>query len=134
MPALARPTLHHAFELREYLPVKAAAPALVGEGGVGEAVAQHHLAPSQGWLNHLLEVVASRREHQEGFGQAVHRSVQRELAQLFGQGRAARFAGSCDRAASASEGVCQCLQVGGLAGAVDAFQADEKSLGHWRRW
>jgi hypothetical protein len=80
-------------------PSQSRARALVGKGGVGEAVADHHLATRQRRLDHLHQVVAAGRKGHQRLGQRVHGVVQQQGAQLFGQRRAAGLARERDRAA-----------------------------------
>ena len=112
---------------REQFKIEAAPTALVGEGGVGEAVAQHHIAPCQRRLDHGQQMVPPGRKHQQRLGERVHGLVQHQAAQGFGQRRATGFAGQCHRPALGSEGIGQPLDMGGFAGPVDAFKADEQA-------
>ena len=85
-------------------------------------------------LDHGLQVVAARREHEQRLGQRVHRRVQRQPAQLLGQRRAARFAREDDGAAGVAERLRERVDVAGLAGAVDAFEAEEQAAAHRPLW
>ena len=69
------------------------APAnLVGEGGVGEAVAHHPAPGGERGLDARGQVLAARGEHQHGLGLEVHRLVQQQLAQALAERRAAGLA------------------------------------------
>ena len=73
-------------------PRHAVAAALVGVGRVGEAVAQHPVAARERRADHLLEVLAPRREHEQRLGVVRHRLAQQQLAQLLAERRAAGLA------------------------------------------
>ena len=76
--------LNPGLELGQHGAIEAAATALVGEGGVGETVANDGAAGSQGRLNGLLQMIAPRGEDEQGFRQRVHRFVQHQFAQALG--------------------------------------------------
>jgi hypothetical protein len=81
--------------------------ALVGERGIGEAVAQDDLPRRQRRSDHALDVVAARGERQQRLGHPVHRLAQQQLAQPLSERRAARLAGAersapCARSRAAS--------------------------------
>ncbi|MCY1547638.1 hypothetical protein D9M68_837070 [compost metagenome] len=127
--------LHPLLERREHSRVEAASRALVGKGGVGEAIAQHDLAARQCRLDHLRDVVAAGREHQQRFGQRVHRLFEHQGAQRLGQRRAAGFARAHHGAALRLEAGFQRVEVARLARAVDAFQRQKQTAiadrTHW---
>ena len=122
--------LHPLLQRRQHLRIEIAARALVGEGGVGEAIAQHHVAASQRGLDDLHDVVAPRREHQQRFGQRVHRLFEDEPAQGFGQRRAAGLARAHDRAAPRLEKRLHRVEMARLAGAIDAFERQKQAVTH----
>ena len=64
---------------------------MIGEGRIGEAVAQDDVAPRQRRFDDLHEMVATGCKHDERLGQRVHRIVQRESSQLFGKRRSTRL-------------------------------------------
>jgi hypothetical protein len=72
-------------------------------------------------------VAVPRREHQQGLGERVHRVVQHQRAQLLGQFGAAGFARADDLGAALAQPLGQCVDVRGLAGAVDALEGDESA-------
>ena len=111
------------------LPAEAAARALVGESGIGEAVADDHLATRQRRFYDLHQMVAPSREGDQRLGQRVHGVMQHQGAQLFGQWRAAGLAGQRDRPALIAKSLGQCLDMRGLARAIDALKTDEQTLG-----
>ena len=88
--------MHPGLEDVELVAVQSAAADLVGEGGVGEAVA-HHPAPSrERRLDARGEVLAARSEHQHGLGLQVHRLVQQQLAQALAECGTTGLAGLVD--------------------------------------
>jgi hypothetical protein len=56
--------------------------------------------------------------------------MEKELAQLLGQHRSARLASAEDPAAALAQSLRERLDVGRLAGAVDALESDETAA-HW---
>ena len=86
--------LHPAVQLRQHRQVEAAPAALVGEGGVGEAVAQHHVAARQRRLDHLHAGGRAAPRTSAAPRSAGPWLVQHQRAQLFGQRRAAGLAGA----------------------------------------
>ena len=56
-------------EAPEQREIQAAAEALVGEGGIGETIAEHDLAPPQRRRDDALDVIAARGEDEQGFGE-----------------------------------------------------------------
>ena len=122
-------------ERAQHALVLAAAGALVGEGRIGEAVAQDDLAALERRRDDALDVVAPRREHEQRLGDAVHRLVQEQLAQRLRERRAARLAGADDALAARAQPLGERRDVGRLAGAVDAFEGDEAARhGALLRW
>ena len=134
----AAAVLHPALQRRQHLQVEPAAGALVGEGGVGETVAQHHLAAGQGRFDHLLQMVAPGGEDQQRLGQRVHRVLQHQGAEFFGQRRAARLPGDGDRPALRAERVGDAVDMRALARTVDALERNEDAVrhrkGYFLRW
>jgi hypothetical protein len=84
--------LRHQLQLREHFEVHTPARALVGEGGIGEAVAQHHGVARERGAYDLHEVVAARGKGQQRLGQRVHGLGEQQGAQLFRKRRAAGLA------------------------------------------
>ena len=101
---------------------------LVGKGGIGETVAQDHLAARQGRLDHPLQVVTPRGKHQQRFGQRIHRLLQYQRAQDFGQFRAAGFTGDHHHPPLGTQSRRKPVDVGGLACPIDALEADEQGF------
>jgi hypothetical protein len=104
--------LDRGLEGLEQRPALAAAEALVGKGRVGEAVAEDDIAARERGRDHPGDVVAARREHEQGLAHAVHRAVQHELAQLLGELGAARLAGDDHAAAGGAQGVRRSARCG----------------------
>ena len=83
----------------------------------------------------LVQVVASRREDEQRFGQRVHRLVQHQLAQALGERRAARLARAQHRRAGGAQAPGHGVDVRRLAGTVDALERDEaRRHGYLPRW
>ena len=117
--------------------IESPAAALIGKGGVGEAVAQHPRTAGQRWLDHGAQMVAPPGKHEQRFGQRIHGFVQEEPPQPLGQRRATGFPGAHHLSSRLAPGVLQGVQMGGLARTVDAFERDEAAgNGHglFLRW
>src|SRR5439155_2431365 len=95
--------LDPALEAAQHALVLATPRTLVGEGRIGEAVAENGVATRQGRRDDALEVVASRREHEQRLGHAIHRLMQEELPQLLRQRSPARLAGADDAHAARAQ-------------------------------
>jgi hypothetical protein len=78
-------------------------------------------------------VLLARGEHQQQLGVGVHLLVQQKFAQGFAERGAAGLAGDDDLVALPAQPVGDEIQMGALAGAVDAFEGDE-SAGCCHRW
>ena len=126
--------LHPALERSQHLQIEAAAAALVGECGIGEAVAQHVRARAKGRLDARDEVVAPGGEHQQRLGHRVHRPVQHEIAQGLGQLGAARLSRHDHLLPARAQPQRQRLDVRRLSGAVDALESDEAAAHGAPRW
>ena len=119
------------FEPLQYVEIEAAAAALISKGGVGITVAEDHVAACKRGFDDLPQMVAARGEDQQRLGHRVHGLVQHELAQALGQRRPAGLARERDLASRIAEGLGQGVDVGGLAGPINAFKGNEKT-GHQR--
>jgi hypothetical protein len=119
--------LHPVFQRRQRLSWHAAAAALVGEGRVGEAIADDDRAARQRRLDLPAQVVAPRGEHQQRFAQAVHFARQHQRAQFSASGVPPGSRVSTTSRPRCAQPFGQPLDVRRLAGAVDAFEADETS-------
>ena len=58
--------------LSQPLKIEASCISLVGQRGIGEAVAEHHCAASQCRLDEMGDMLLSCREDQQGFGLRCH--------------------------------------------------------------
>jgi hypothetical protein len=112
-------------ERGEALERHAAPVALVGEGGVGEAVAEDVVAARQRGLDAAQDVVAARREDDQRLRDRVHAGAEQRRAQRLGERRSARLAGRDDAAAGRAQALRERLEVRRLAGAVDPLEGDE---------
>ena len=75
--------------------IDAAAAALVGVRGIGEAIAQHPLAARQRRPDEIVHVYLARAEHQQRFGRRADvflASIQHQRANALGDLRAAGLA------------------------------------------
>uniref|UniRef100_A0A0S6YYI3 Uncharacterized protein n=1 Tax=Mizugakiibacter sediminis TaxID=1475481 RepID=A0A0S6YYI3_9GAMM len=126
LQVLGRPTLQLA-DARLRL---AAAAALVGVAGVGEAVAQHPAARRQRGPDHLAHQLRARGEHQQQFrlgADAAQRGIEHQRAHRLAERRAARLARQQQVDAMRFEMVAQAGQQRALAGALAPFEGDESS-------
>ena len=108
--------------------VEPAPIALVGHGGIGEAIAQDHGPALERRGNDLADQLRTCRLEDEQLGSIAHigvRRVQHHAAQLLAHLGAAGLAKAHDLAAHGGEGVGQKADMGGLAGAVAALERDE---------
>ena len=103
----------------------AVASALVGIGGIGEAVTEHPVAARQRRPDHLFHVLAARREHEQRFGVVRHRLREQELPQCFAERRPARLARRDHRSPARGDGILEPRGMRALAGTIDAFQRNE---------
>ena len=113
--------------------------ALVGEGGVGVAVGDDHLAQVEVRADNLLDKLGARSLVEQRLGAGVHFGVLQaveNLAHLLADGGAARFTGGEDGEALFAQEFHQGRDVGGLAGAFGSFEGDEHyslNILTWRR-
>src|SRR6266404_8556329 len=120
----------HFVQLQHGLRSQLAAAALVGFGGVGEAVAEDDAPLGQRGKNYLVNMLCARGEHQCHFGggrQAGGCRVEQDVANLFAGGSAARLAGDDHGNASGTESARELGDLRALAAAVEAFEGDELS-------
>ena len=121
--------MHPGLEGVELGAIQPAPANLVGEGGVGEAVAHHPAPGGERGLDARGQVLAARGEHQHGLGLEVHRLVQQQLAQALAERRAAGLASLVDVDAGGLQQRHHRGDLAALAGAVDAFEGDEAAAG-----
>jgi len=127
-----------AVKIEDRVATELPAGALVGLGGVGEAVAEHGFALREGGLDHFADVLGARGEHEGHLGhggQAGGGRVEDDVADLLAGRRASGFAGDDDGKASGTKGLGEFFDLRALAGAVEAFEGDElAAMGVGRHW
>src|SRR5437588_7735342 len=107
------------------LNTKLASATLIGLARVAEAVAQHPLSLLQSRKDLLVNVLGAVGKHK---GQFCHRRksrgarIQQDSPQAVSQGRTSRLAGDDYIHTLLAQVSCQLLQLGGLAGAVEALK------------
>jgi len=99
--------------------------ALVGARRVGEAVADHPGPALQRRKNHFAHVLGARGEHEQRFGERVHRLGEQQRAQLLGQRRPAGLARHDDLVPGGAQALGEPGNMRGLARAVHALEGDE---------
>jgi len=103
-------------------------PTLISLSGIGKAITEDNLTFGQRGLDHLRNVLRSRREHQRQFGHGSQRGrirIQQKLANFFTRRRAARFARYHNRHALSAQDCGQPLQLSAFAASVEPFKRDE---------
>ncbi len=103
----------------------ALARALVGGGGIREAVTDHPVARVQRRQDDASYMIGARGEQQQRLGERLHRMLQDRFAQLLGEIRAAWLARHDDMVSPRAERIRNELDVRRLARAVDSLQGDE---------
>ena len=122
------------FQSQEFGFIEASTSALVGPGGVTEAVANHPLATGQGGLDNAGNMLAAGGEHEQGFCFQMHRLIQEQFAQFFAQRCASGFASDLYGQTTLAQSVGQPIDVTAFAGAIDAFKSDEFTSHGLPRW
>jgi hypothetical protein len=117
--------VHPFLELRELPAFKPASAALVGIGGVAEAVADDPVAPFQGGFDDACQVFAPGGEHQQRFGFEVHRFVQQQFAQRFAERGTPGFTGCQNLQTTLAKEGGRPRNMAALARTVDPFEGDE---------
>ena len=105
-----------------------AAAALVGLGGVGEAVAEDDFAGVEGGLNDFGDGLGAVGEHEGHLGHGSEgggAGVEQDRADAVAGGGSAGLAGDDGAGGRASQARRQTLDLGGFAGTVQAFESDE---------
>ena len=115
--------------------VEAAAAALVGEGRVGEAVAQHDVAARQRRLDHLRAGGRAAPRTPAALSVSASIGACSTSARSFSASGVPPGSRVHDDAArrAARSALGERLDVGRLAGAVDAFEGDEEAASRRRR-
>jgi len=133
----ARPQADHtSFDLANELRIQAAATALVGVAGVGEAITDHPGTAVERRQDGFAYVLRTRGEHQEQLGfsrewfwmRAVDIGTEQQTADPLREWGAARFACAHDFAACRLQRDAQSAQHGCLASALAAFERDEARM------
>ena len=115
----------------ERLETEATAVALVGEGTPGEAVADDDGASPERRNDDLTHQLSAGNEEGEGLGPGGEGFME-EAANEFARGRAARFAGEHDLAASGTQALSESSGERALARALATFEHHESSDPFWR--
>ena len=114
-----------------------AAAALVGLGGVGEAIAEDDVAAVERREDDFGDGLGAIGEHQGEFGEGRDRAEgliggggDEQGADAVAEGGSAGLTGGDDEMTSREEIFVQQLKLRGFAGAVEAFEGDEVSARH----
>ena len=122
----------HVVERAQHRAVDAVAVALIGHGGVGEAVGHDPGALPDGGQNRRAQMLAARREVQQRLGHpvpALGRSLDQQLADHLGARRTARLARGDAFVTARLDQRLEAGDLGRLAGPFSAFQRDEEAAG-----
>jgi hypothetical protein len=117
-----------ALEVGDAAGVDAAAAALVGEAGVGEAVAHDRRAARERRFDELAHQLRARGEHQQQLGLGAQRAarVEQHRADRLARRRAAGFARAHHFAPGGGERIADRGEHGRLARALAALEADQQ--------
>ena len=129
-------------EGEDALGAELAAAALVGLGGVGEAVAEDDVAGGEGGEDDLGDGLGAVGEHEGEFGEGgdgavgvLGAGVEEDGADAVAEGGVAGVAEGGDGVAVGFKRGCETAKLGGFARAVQAFEGDEVTAflfgGHW---
>ena len=114
-----------------HLAIEAVGKCLVAGRGIVEAIAQDHLAGSEGGRDDLVHQLGTRSLVEQQLAGIAHRRVGRveqQGANLFADGSAARLAQAHNLIASEFERAGKQARLRGLAGAIDALERNEAML------
>ena len=114
-----------------HLAVEPIGKCLVAGRGIVEAIAQDHLAGSEGGRDDLVHQLGTRGLVEQQLAGIAHRhigGVEQQGADLFADGGAARFAQAHNLVASELERASKQARLRGLAGTVDALERDKAML------
>src|SRR5579862_9778071 len=120
----------NAVQLEDVFAAQLAAIALVGLGGIGEAVAKNNFSAIQGRLDDLRNMLRAGGEHQGHFRQrreAGGFGVEQNLADFFRDRGSAGLARLNDFIARFAQNRRQLPELGALASPVETFEGDEFS-------
>lgn len=112
--------------------------ALIGLGGVGEAVAEDGFAFGHGGLDYFPDVLGTGGKHQSHLRQRTQlggSGVQNEVSDFLSGSSPAGFAGHEDRHTACTQGLGELFDLRALARPVQAFEGDEPAAlvvgRHW---
>ena len=117
--------------IAHHLAIEAIGKCLVAGRGIVEAIAQDHLAGSEGGGYDLVHQLGARRLVEQQLAGIAHRRVGRveqQGANLFADGSATRLAQAHNLVASEFERAGKQARLRGLAGAIDALERDKAML------
>ena len=114
-------------DLLDRAPAQPAAGALVGQGRVQVAVAEHHRAPLQGGADHRFDELGPGGREQQRLGPRVELRlrVEQHRPDPLPRRGATGLAGHDHLAAPALQDPAEQLQLGGLAGPLDPLEGDQ---------
>ena len=127
--------LGNTLQLANLLQRQAAAGALIGLRGIGEAVAQYPGPAFQRGQDAVADVDRAGGKHQQQLGRAVERfrlGLEQQSAQRLSHRRPAGFASHHALDALPRQMSCRQCNLRGLADSLDAFERDE--LAAHRHW
>jgi len=111
-----------------WLAAEFAAAALIGFGGIGEAVAEDDLAICQRGVDHLRDVLRARRKHQRQFrhrGKAVSCGIEQETPDFLPSRGSTGLASDNNRQALRAQYAGKFFELRAFAAAIEAFEGDE---------
>src|SRR5436190_6297433 len=112
-------------QLRDQLAADAVAGPLVGDGRIGEAIANDDRSRLERRADDTRDVVGAGGKHEQRFEHWRHALAENHFAKLLGEIGAAGFARDDDVRSLCAYGVGDELDVARLACAVDALQRDK---------
>jgi hypothetical protein len=104
--------------------------ALVGFGGISETIAEDDVAAVQGGRDDFGDALGAVGEHEAELGHGIEVlgfGVEEQAADAVADAGASRLAGNGDRKALGFKISGELAQLGGFAGAVEAFEGEEKA-------
>ena len=119
-----------ALQLPQGVEVEATAITLVGEGGIGIAIAQHQLPTFQPRAEDLLDMLRTSRGKQEGFRPRCNRrslAAQQDRPDHLADARAARLPCRPHRVPVIGERGRKTMDLGRLAAAFRPLEGDEEA-------
>jgi hypothetical protein len=110
--------------------VEAAAVPLIGQCGVGKAIAHHDHSSIKGRSNDLRDMLAACRENKQGFrlrGDGFRRRLEQEAAKLFGERRPSWFSRAQDVMAPCGQQPAETKRLSGFSASFPALQRNEEA-------